>query len=174
MPADNTTPRPPLEELEAKAPSLRAAEKVAAAFEDALVQQAAAIIEAVYEPVRHADFKRGYDAGSDMLRDALAIRTRELSDAEALIRQQQAELEGMPRTADGVIVKVGMRVWTKLERDEPEFPGWIVTGIGPSEYPLEGGPRYDWVRTNGNGYLTTQAVYSTHSAAEQARGGEAE
>lgn len=95
----------------------------------------------------------------------------EASDALAEIERLRAIVARLPMTRDGAIITLGMRVWTTNDCDPDEdFEGWIVLNIGP-EYPAEN-MRYDWVNTNGNGYLTTSILYSTRAAAESALRGD--
>lgn len=97
----------------------------------------------------------------ETLRAEVERLTREKAELRAIV-------DKLPKTADGVPVVVGMRFWIKSDvvDPEPDFDGWVVTGIGP-EYATEHS-HYDWVRTDGIGWLTTTAIYSTEAAARAA------
>lgn len=96
------------------------------------------------------------------VRDRLASLSAALAENARLA----AIVARLPVTRDGAPVFIGMRFWLPSDADDLEFEGWIVTGIGPEEAVEH--QHYDWVRTNGVGYLTTTAIYSTREAAAAA------
>jgi len=107
---------------------------------------------------------RAADIPDDVL--ICGVTVAEARELLAELARLRAIVDKLPKTADGVPVYVGMRFWIKEDAGDSEFEGWIVTGIGPETAGEN--DRYDWVRTNGIGYLTTQVIYSTRAAAEAA------
>ena len=104
-------------------------------------------------------------ANVDDLRDILADHAR-----------LEAVVEKVPKTADGVIVREGMAVWTN-ERQPPSPWRWEVCSL--QEGPYHNTPAYPkgqwsvWLRDNepGQAPYSTDKIYSTESAAREAAGG---
>lgn len=93
-----------------------------------------------------------------------------VADAAALIRQQQAVIDRLPKTADGVPIAPGMLVWeadgSDLTYDGTPHEGFKVLTVG-SEHQYER-QRKQWVVLDWIGEVTTDRFYSTREAALQA------
>lgn len=89
----------------------------------------------------------------------------------ALIRQQQAVIDRLPKSADGVPLAPGMLVWEAdgsnlTEADGTPYEGFKVLTVG-REYQCVR-QRKQWVVLDGLGEVTTDRFYSTREAAQQA------
>lgn len=122
----------------------------------------------------------GCDGRDD--REYIAALHNAYPQLAALIRQQQAVIDRLPKTADGVPITPGMLVWendgsNQIADDGTPYEGFKVLTIG-SEHNYDR-QRKQWVVLDGIGEVTTDRFYSTRegaieatrSAAEQAKGG---